>query len=108
MIRHIVLIKFKADLGAATIGEALNSVLTLKDKIDGILAITVGPNNSSEGLNKGFGHGFVVDFVDAGARDAYLPHPEHVKVGTALVEAAEGGLDGILVLDYEVVGGASK
>ncbi|MGU3399327.1 Dabb family protein [Brucellaceae bacterium D45D] len=102
MIRHIVLIKFKTDLDAAAIEAALNSVLALRDKIEGILAITVGPNNSPEGLEQGFDHGFVVDFVDAGARDAYLPHPEHVKVGTALVEAAEGGPGGILVFDYEI------
>ena len=47
-------------------------------------------------------HGFVVDFRDAAARDAYLPHPEHMKVGKALVEAAQGGVEGILVFDYEV------
>ncbi|MBD4746448.1 Dabb family protein, partial [Xanthomonas citri pv. citri] len=27
-------------------------------------------------------------------------HPEHAKVGKSLVEAAEGGIDGILVFDY--------
>ncbi|MEL4376092.1 Dabb family protein [Brucella cytisi] len=49
---------------------------------------------------KGFRHGFVVDFTDSAARDAYLPHPEHAKVGKSLVEAAEGGIEGILVFDY--------
>jgi len=102
MIRHIVLIKFKPELDHAAIDQALASVVALKGKIDGIISVTTGANTSPEGLEKGFRHGFVVDFSDAAARDAYLPHPEHVKVGTALVEAAEGGVEGILVFDYEI------
>lgn len=102
MIRHVVLINFRPELDEAAISQALNSVATLKEKIDGILAVTGGANNSPENLEKGFRHGFVVDFRDAAARDAYLPHPEHMKVGKALVEAARGGIAGILVFDYEV------
>lgn len=102
MIRHIVLIKFRPDLAAAQIEERLQSVVALKGKIDGILSITAGENNSPENLEKGFGHGFVVDFADSAARDAYLPHPEHAKVGKSLVEAAEGGIEGILVFDYAI------
>lgn len=104
MIRHIVLIRFKSTLDRAAIEQALRAVTALKDKIGGILAVSTGTSNSPEGLEKGFRHGFVIDFVDAAARDAYLPHPEHVKVGTALVEAAEGGIDGILVFDLEIAG----
>jgi len=102
MIRHIVLIKFKRELDGAAIERALASVVALKGKIDGIVSVTTGANNSPEGLEKGFRHGFVVDFADAAARDAYLPHPEHVKVGKGLVEAAEGGVDGILVFDFDI------
>jgi len=99
MIRHIVLVKFRSELGAAQIEEKLQAVVALKDKIGGILSITA-ENNSPENLEKGFRHGFVVDFTDSAARDAYLPHPEHAKVGKSLVEAAEGGIEGILVFDY--------
>lgn len=102
MIRHVVLINFRTELDESAIGLALNSVVKLKDRIDGILAVTAGANNSPENLEKGFRHGFVVDFRDAAARDAYLPHPEHAQVGKALVEAAEGGVAGILVFDYEI------
>jgi hypothetical protein len=102
MIRHVVLINFKPELDGTAISQALNSVAGLKDKIDGIVTITTGANNSPENLEKGFRHGFVVDFRDAAARDAYLPHPEHMIVGKALVEAAQGGIEGILVFDYEI------
>ncbi len=102
MIRHIVLIKFKPELEAAQIEEKLQAVVALKGKIGGILSITAGENNSPESLEKGFRHGFVVDFTDGAVRDAYLPHPEHAKVGKSLVEAAEGGIEGILVFDYAI------
>jgi hypothetical protein len=102
MIRHVVLINFRPELDGTDISQALNSVVKLKDKIDGILAVTAGASNSPENLEKGFRHGFVIDFRDAAARDAYLPHPEHVKVGKALVQAAQGGVAGILVFDYEI------
>ena len=95
MIRHIVLIKFRPELEAAQIEERLQSVVALKDKIGGILSVTAGENNSPENLEKGFRHGFVVDFADGAARDAYLPHPEHAKDGQSLVEAAEAGPESI-------------
>ncbi|MDE2445926.1 MAG: Dabb family protein, partial [Alphaproteobacteria bacterium] len=47
-------------------------------------------------------HGFTVDFVDAAARDTYLPHPAHQKLGAMIVAAAQGGVDGITVVDWEV------
>jgi len=102
MIRHIVFIKFRPELEAAQIEEKLQAVVALKGKIGGILSITAGENNSPESLEKGFRHGFVVDFTDGAARDAYLPHPEHAKVGKSLVEAADGGIEGILVFDYAI------
>ncbi|MEL4376093.1 Dabb family protein [Brucella cytisi] len=54
MIRHIVLVEFRSELGAAQIDEKLQAVVALKDKIGGILSITAGENNSLENLEKGF------------------------------------------------------
>ncbi|KAI1693793.1 stress responsive a/B barrel domain-containing protein [Ditylenchus destructor] len=100
MIRHIVLVKFKAELDSASIEAALNAVVALKDKIEGIIAVSVGDNNSPENLEKGFRHGFVVDFVDSAARDAYLPHPEHAKVGKSAGRSRRRRPQWILVFDY--------
>ncbi|PRD44161.1 stress responsive protein [Phyllobacterium phragmitis] len=102
MIRHIVLVRFREELNAAEIDNLLKSVHALQNRIEGILAVSSGANDSPEGLEKGFAHGFVVDFADAAARDAYLPHPAHVKVGQSLVAAALGGIEGILVFDFEM------
>jgi Stress responsive A/B Barrel Domain len=42
-----------------------------------------------------------VEFESRAALDAYQAHPDHKRAGARLVEAAEGGLDGILVFDLE-------
>jgi Stress responsive A/B Barrel Domain len=47
-------------------------------------------------------HGFVADFSDWAALAAYQAHPDHKRVGAALVANAVGGLDGILVFDLPV------
>jgi hypothetical protein len=99
MIRHVVLCRFRKDQDVAAIFAALKR---LQDKMPGILAISCGADNSPEGLQKGFTHGFTVDFSDAAARDAYLPHPEHQAVGRMIVDALEGGLEGLAVLDWEM------
>lgn len=99
MIRHAVLVRFKHDADTAKIFTALKA---LQGKIDGIIAISAGADSSPEGLQRGNTHAFTVDFRDAAARDAYLPHPEHQKVGGMIVAAADGGLAGITVLDWEM------
>ncbi|MCL7997252.1 Dabb family protein [Brucella sp. 21LCYQ03] len=100
MLRHIVLIRFRSDVDDAEIQGVLDGVTALRETIGGILSVSTGANVSPESLEKGFRHGFVIDFKDEAARDAYLPHPDHVIVGTKLVELAESGLEGILVFDY--------
>lgn len=97
MIDHIVLLQPKPGLTESDV-EAMRAVVTgLQQKIPGIAAIHWGPNTSPEGLGRGYEHGFVVRFVDAAARDAYLPHPEHV----AIVPELTTRTDSILVFDIE-------
>jgi Stress responsive A/B Barrel Domain len=96
-IRHTVLVAFKPDADVAAIFAALKD---LQNSIPGILSISTGTDMSPEGLQRGHTHGFTVDFVDAAARDAYLPHPAHQKVGGMIVAAAVGGIAGVTVLDW--------
>ena len=102
MIRHVVLCRFRKDVSEAAIAQIFDALKALQQQIDGIIAITAGRDSSPEGLQKGCSHGFTVDFIDAAARDRYLPHPAHQKVGAMVVAAAEGGLAGITVVDWEV------
>ncbi len=58
-------------------------------------------DGSREGLTRGFTHGVHMTFVDAAARDAYLPHPEHQRVVELLLPLLESGIDGALTFDFE-------
>ncbi len=97
MIEHIVLLQPKPGLTDPDIAAMRAAVSGLQEKIPGITAIHWGPNTSPEGLGRGYEHGFVVHFVDAAARDAYLPHPEHVAIVPELTTRS----DSILVFDIE-------
>jgi hypothetical protein len=99
MIRHVALLKLCNATDATHIFAALKALQT---QIPGIINISAGTDSSPEGLQRGYTHGFTVDFIDAAARDAYLPHPAHQKVGAMIVAACEGGVDGVLVLDWEM------
>jgi Stress responsive A/B Barrel Domain len=99
MIRHVVLLKLRDEAQTPQIFTALKS---LQSQISGIISISTGADCSPEGLQRGYNHGFTVDFTDAAARDAYLPHPAHQKVGAMIVAACEGGIEGVLVLDFEI------
>ena len=101
-IKHIAFLKFKTSCTAAEIAETWRLIEDLPKQIPGILDFTGGPNVSAEGLDQGFTHSFVMVFESTAARDAYLPHPEHQKVGAMVVAAAEGGKEGLAVVDWEV------
>lgn len=95
-VRHLVLLRFRAD-AAETEVKAIESMFRqLPDRIGGILALEWGLNHSAEGLDQGFTHCFLLTFRDAAARDAYLPHPAHL----AFVSRLKPALDGVLVVDY--------
>ena len=99
MIRHVVLFRPAPSADPAALAAALDGIVALQSTIPGILAVHTGANVSPEGLGRGYACGFTMDFVDAAARDAYLPHPAHQAAGAALVAVAEGGVAGILVFD---------
>lgn len=80
MLRHMVLVKFKAGVAEAQAARIMALIGDLKQVIPGITGYEWGRNSSPEGLSKGFTHAFLMTFTDAAARDGYLPHPEHEKV----------------------------
>jgi Stress responsive A/B Barrel Domain len=97
-LRHLVLLKFKADTSPAQLQALERAFAALANKISAVQSLEWGINNSPEGLDKGFTHCFNLTFADAAARAAYLPHPVHL----AFVEQLKPALDDVLVLDYAV------
>lgn len=97
-VKHVGLFKFKEGTSEEQINKMLDEILDLSESVPGIEDYVAGTNNSPEGLNKGFTHGFVMTFADTAARDAYLPHPEHERVKALVLPH----LEDVVVFDFEV------
>jgi hypothetical protein len=97
MLRHLVLLKFKAEATAAQVDTIVQAFVDLPAQISAVKALEWGTDVSPEGLGKGFTHSFLLSFADAAARDAYLPHPAH----PAFVARLQPVLADVLVIDYE-------
>lgn len=108
MIRHIVLLKFQKDLPQSAIDALFAELHEIEGAIDGLLSITSGQSESPEQMERGYMHGFVVDFADWDALQTYQDHPAHKALGANLVAVSVGGIDGILVFDLPVNDSASK
>ena len=95
-IQHIVCFKFKKHVSDSEIQKLKKSFISLQKKIPGVLSITGGQNNSSENLNKGFSHGFVITFENEHARTEYLPNTEHQNFVSQLKPLIED----VFVIDF--------
>jgi quinol monooxygenase YgiN len=95
-LRHLVLLRFKADASAEGVAGIERAFVALREQIDGVRDLECGTDVSPEGLAKGFTHAFLLTFDDVAARDAYLPHPMH----QAFVAQLKPLLDDVLVIDY--------
>ena len=94
MIQHNVLFKWKPSMTPAIEAAAFAAFRSMAKQIPGIVSVSVGHQNSPEGLGKGYQVGLSVVFTDAAARDAYLPHPAHV----AAVEPIKPHIDDVCVI----------
>jgi hypothetical protein len=103
MIRHCVLLKFGADVSGDDKDAIYQRIAALQGVVPGFQRMVCGSNSSIERLSQGFDDGFVIEFVDASARDAYLVHPDHQRAGAALVSMLDGGLAGLVVFDLDDV-----
>ena len=103
MIRHIVLIRpSPRPAGESRSRRSRPCSRHLQARLDGFLAYHGGPDVNFEGLDRGYRHGHVLDFADQSARMRYHDDPEHKALGARLVAAADGGVDGLLVVDFEL------
>jgi len=104
MIRHIVLTRFKPEMTEDDIADIYAGLSALTDTLQGARGFTGGRSASPERIERGYKHGFVIDFDGWEDLKANADHPEHRALGARIVENAEGGIDGVLVLDLEVPG----
>ncbi|HEX2184939.1 MAG TPA: Dabb family protein [Chloroflexota bacterium] len=97
--RHIVLVRVRPEVSPAEVEQAFAPLAALQGVIPGLLSFHGGPNTSPEGAGQGYNYGFVMDFADAAARDAYLPDPRHREAAAGLSLIREPG--GVLVFDLD-------
>lgn len=98
MIRHILLIKFKEVSASSDIEKIQNLFMAIPEKVEGVVSVEWGKNDSPEGKNQGYTHSVLMTFADEAGRKNYLPHPEH----EALKQVFGPLLDDIVVFDYQV------
>ncbi|MEM6699920.1 MAG: Dabb family protein [Bacteroidota bacterium] len=80
VLKHIVALQFKEEISVEEREQAIQRFRDLEGEIPEILAFEGGNDISVEDLNKGFTHCFILTFKDEATRDAYLPHPAHMRV----------------------------
>jgi hypothetical protein len=97
-VKHVALIKFRQGTSEEQTQQVFEQLMDLSEEVPGVEDYVAGVNNSPEGLNKGYTHGFVMTFTNAAARDAYLTHSEHERVKASVLPLVEE----VLILDFEV------
>ena len=95
-LRHAVMLGFKDGTDQNDIDELVRRFHALQDEVPGIEAFEWGVNNSPEGLANGLTHFFLLSFASEESRNAYLPHPNHVK----FAEWTGQFVENVTVLDY--------
>ncbi|MCM4168147.1 hypothetical protein KCTC52924_03703 [Arenibacter antarcticus] len=98
MTRHYGMFQFKEGISEAEIENCFANMKAMVGKIPGLLDMEHGPYDSTEGLNDGYTHGFIMTFDSPEAREAYLPHPIHEKVKDVVLPKLERAV----VFDFNV------
>lgn len=101
MIRHIVLTRFAPETSERTIAGIYSGLARVAETSPGARNFVGGRSESPEQIERGYMHGFTIDFDDWDALQAYSDDEEHKALGGQIVANAQGGLDGVLVLDIK-------
>lgn len=96
---HCVFFRRKAEIDDKALLALYGAFAVFIDGFEGASDFRAGPNESPEGLHRGFLDGFVIGFDSPEARDRYLEDSEHKALGARLVAMIEGGVEGLLVFD---------
>jgi hypothetical protein len=97
LVEHVVLFKLTPDATGEQKQRAIAELKSLKEKIPGIVDLSVGLNFSER--NQGFELGLVVRFTDRAALEGYLPHPAHRGCVDQFIAPIKAD---VIVVDYEI------
>ncbi|WP_394789688.1 Dabb family protein [Rhodoferax sp.] len=102
MIQHCVFVRFRPEISAAAKQALWAELQALVGVIPGLREVRAGANARYEDLDHGFTDGFIAVFDDRAALATYQAHPAHQATGAKLVQAALGGLQGLMVFDLDL------
>lgn len=88
-IIHVVLVRWSATAPPDVVERFDRAVRNVRETIPGVVEVSHGPSVSVEGLERGYDYGLYVRFVDAAARDGYLPHPAHQPLAELITTSAD-------------------
>ncbi len=101
LLRHIVAFNFTAETGVEQKQQVTKEFLKLKTLIPSIVSLEAGLNNSTEGLNHGFTHVFIVSFKNLEDRENYVyRNPFHEKFKALVGPLLGGDSSRVIVLDF--------
>ena len=96
MIRHILLIKFKDSADLFEVAKLRTLFELMPTKVEGVVSVEWGLNDSPENMNKGYTHSVLMTFANEAGRQHYLSHPEHEVLKSIFAPL----LQDIIVFDY--------
>ncbi len=95
MIDHLVLFTVKEDASSEDVEDLLSRLRDLRSSVPNVIDLSAGEDFSGRG--EPYTHGMFVRFRTPDDLQAYLKHPEHLKV----VEKLEATTEGRIVVDYD-------
>jgi len=96
MLKHIVLMEFKADAPEGAAKQVMGALRALPDAIPEIVSLAVGTNVVESERNLDLG--LVVEFENREALDRYAAYPAHVAVVRDEIQPV---LERLVVVDFE-------
>lgn len=95
MLKHIVLMKFKAGIDAMQIEDLKKNLRSLPEKIDEIKEFEFGPDILKS--ERSYDFALVASFTGLDSLKNYQVHPDHLPV----IQKVRGICETILVVDFE-------
>jgi hypothetical protein len=83
MITHVVLLQPKAETTESELAAVFKQIERLPEHIAGIINVATG-KNLTHNNDKGYSHGFIIQFANEDFFRAYAPHPAHKPVSDEL------------------------
>ncbi len=100
-VQHIVLLKFKPEVTEQQIENIMQAIENLQQVLPQILSYKGGANNSGVEMDRGYTHGFIMEFDTVADVKSYFEHPIHLKlVEEMLAPATVDGLNTPIIFDF--------